>query len=434
MSGIRVGTFNGKFLPHLPSNKRRATLLAERIARYDYDVIALSEVFSDRARNALIDGLATQYPHSVQYIGSEKWLREDSGLMLFSKLPFDHLPPPGPFAHKKLRARSAGRDWPHVWFVEYDECCSSDCLAGKGAAYVLARLNDRPLHIFFTHMQAKYDFHTEEKQRRTRSIRRAQLAQMSSLIEHALADGNASTDNVLILGDFNVDGERSQVEPSGGPTESTDSEWSEALDMLNRLFPNGVLDVWDSHAPVEDAGHTYSPREPHARRDYILLSSPDTHDPLCVHHASLAHNLIGDEGAGPDEPEMSDHLGINVYINRPAPACHPGIATEIEAVNDTLSVAGRIAHPGGLQWFRVCAEGSLLVGPAEGSNVAAVEVFAATDISRPMSWTTPDRGGAASGNGNLRHYSNVGTCYIRVGDAKNSPVGDYRLTICHGGS
>lgn len=430
MSGVRVGTFNGRFLPHLPSNRRRATVLARRIAQYDYDVIGLSEVFSGRARSALVEGLAERYPYNVQYIGSTKWFREDSGLMLFSKLPFDPLPAPHPFAHTKLRASSSGftPDWPHVWFVEYAECCSSDCLAGKGAAYARTRLDGRPLHIFFTHMQAKYDFHDEEMQRRTRSIRAAQLSQMKRLIQHALSEGKAATENVLILGDFNVDGMRSGAAMSREP-ESSQDEWSETLASLNDLFPRGVLDVWDCHAPLEDPGHTYSSRAPLARRDYVMLSSADSDQPLCVHHVSLAHNLAGEEGADPDEPAMSDHFGINVDINRPAPACHPLIAGELTGLDGLPTIGGRIEHAGGLKWYKVDATGSLLIGRI-GEFDAGVEVFAACDISRPMRWK-PVAGNTSSANGHLRSYAVAGPCYIRVGDPKGSAVGDYRFTIGH---
>ncbi|MEJ2238294.1 MAG: endonuclease/exonuclease/phosphatase family protein [Gemmatimonadales bacterium] len=388
MSRLRIGTYNARFLPHLPSNKRRATVLAQRIARYDYDVIALSEVFSNRARNALLGSLAALYPYNVQYIGSRKWLREDSGLMLFSKLPFDPLPSPSPFEHPNLLASESGlaSDWSHVWFVEYDECCSSDCLAGKGAAYVLARLNGRPFHIFFTHMQAKYDFHNEEMQRRTRGIRTAQLRQMIGLMQHVLSGNRASTENVMILGDFNVDGLRSGAEtgPDGG---SSGSEWSETLGTLNKLFPNGVSDVWDCHTPWEDPGHTYSSRDPQARRDYVLLSSADTDQPLSVQQVSLAHNLAGEEGAAPDPRSGS--------------------------------------------WRRCYAAGSLLVGTAADSLANAVEVFAASDISRPIRWTHVTEG-TTSRNGDLRCYPVTGSCYIRVGDPKGSCAGDYRLTVANG--
>ena len=81
------------------------------------------------------------------------------------------------------------------------------------------------------------------------------------------------------------------------------------------LFPRGVLDVWDCHAPLEDPGHTYSSRAPLARRDYVMLSSADSDQPLCVHHVSLAHNVAGEEGADPDEPAMTDPSPPSVLIS-----------------------------------------------------------------------------------------------------------------------
>ncbi|KPJ91166.1 MAG: hypothetical protein AMS18_09210 [Gemmatimonas sp. SG8_17] len=156
---LRIGTFNARFLPHLVSNRRRARVLAERIAEYDYDIMVLTEVFSDRARRALLGRLSSRYRYIVQYVGSRRRLREDSGLMLLSKYPFEPLP--RSTAYGRGRMRSSGcqgsGDRPAVWFVEYADCCCTDCFAGKGAAYVRLAVNCRPLHVFFTHMQAKYE-------------------------------------------------------------------------------------------------------------------------------------------------------------------------------------------------------------------------------------------------------------------------------------
>jgi len=209
-AALRIGTFNTRFLPHLLSNRRRARLLAERIAEYDYDIMVLSEVFSERARRALLGEISSRYHYIVQYIGSRRRLRDDSGLMLLSKYPFQTLPKSTAYGRGRLRISGCqgSDDGPAVWFVEYADCCGPDCLAGKGAAYVRLGVKGRRVHVFFTHLQARYDFHGPKRQQRTREIRAAQLRQLSTLMREALSREPSVTDDVLLLGDFNVDGVR----------------------------------------------------------------------------------------------------------------------------------------------------------------------------------------------------------------------------------
>jgi endonuclease/exonuclease/phosphatase family metal-dependent hydrolase len=315
---LRVGTFNARFLPYLMGTRRRARRLAQSILEYDYDLIALSEVFAERARSVLLEHLAQAYPFNVQYVGSRRRLRIDSGLMLLSKLPFTPLPEPDSYRPNALRAIASGvtPDWSHVWFVEYDDCCCSDCLAGKGAGYLRVSLYGRPLHVFFTHMQAKYDWHSARKHERTRNIRFAQIGQLTTLIRAALGDRLAD-ENVLILGDLNVDGGRTATGDRDAETGEHD-EWAAMLDTLERVFPHGIDDVWDRYAPVAQRGDSYPAWRPHARRDYVLLSAPDPEQSIRVTDVSMAHNLArpsaGRRHAGSAKGHLSDHLGINVEL------------------------------------------------------------------------------------------------------------------------
>ncbi|MBE0595570.1 MAG: endonuclease/exonuclease/phosphatase family protein, partial [Gemmatimonadales bacterium] len=421
------GTYNARFLPHLPSNARRAEVLADRIRDGGYDLILLTEVFSGRARRILVGKLARDYPWNVQYIGSKRMLREDSGLMLLSRLPFDALPTSSRFHHPRVRASASGTtpDWTHVWFVEYTDCSHSDCLAGKGAGYVRVRPGGTAIKVFFTHMQARYDHHSPRKQARTRDIRRAQLQQLADLVREALgADGDPG-EPAIILGDFNVDGARSANghSPPSGPD---GDEWRSMLEHLNGLFRDGVIDVWDRYAPGADPGHTFSTRVPHARRDYVLMSATDPALPLSVHHAALAYNLASSNGQL--DHRMSDHLGINVDLNLPQAGCHPMDAHSVAAAGERMTVDGWIRHPGGLQWYRIAARGTFAIelGFSGANPTAALEVYDGGDISRPLGPV------AANGAGVLVHrrrYALAGETFIRVGIPRSGLSGEYSLSV-----
>jgi endonuclease/exonuclease/phosphatase family metal-dependent hydrolase len=435
---LRIGTFNARFLPHLLSNRRRARLLAERIAEYDYDIMVLSEVFSERARRALLGKLSSRYRYIVQYIGSRRRLRDDSGLVLLSKYPFQTLP--GSTAYGRGRLQISGcqgsDDGPAVWFVEYADCCCSDCLAGKGAAYVRLGVNDRRLHVFFTHMQARYDFHGPKKQQLTREIRAAQLHQLSTLVREALSREPSVTDDVLLLGDFNVDGVRTgEVHTAAEDAGYRDGEeWFAMLDTLSEHLPNGLVDAWHEHVPLADPGFTYPATQPAARRDYILLSAADRERTLCVQHVAIAHNLTAaaDDGVLRTErgtSHLSDHLGINADLNWSSAGCHPRDAHQVSLTSGRATVTGRIEYAGALQWYRLHGNGGFMIG-LEGSDCGiggTVQIYAASDISRPLL----PLGSTASSlvRSDPGCYILNGDCLVRVGEPQSLDVGEYVLTV-----
>jgi endonuclease/exonuclease/phosphatase family metal-dependent hydrolase len=424
---LRIGTFNARFLPHLPSNARRARVLAERIRAGGYDLIALTEVFSGRARRVLLEGLAGEYPWNVQYIGSRRLVREDSGLMLFSRVPFDALPATAPNGRLRVRACANGTapDRPPVWFVEYSECASSDCLAGKGAGYVRLRHAGRPLHVFFTHLQAAYDYHGPRQHARTRRVRTSQLRQLAALVQAALGPEGDRAANAVILGDLNVDGVRSTT----GAVQSGDgAEWRGMMELLNGCCAPGLVDVWDGHAPFADPGHTFPSWSPSARRDYVLLSAADPVRPLAVHQVSLAHELARPNDNG---DFLSDHVGICVDLNLHQTGCQPLDAHIVGEVGDGILVTGRIDHPGGLQWYAVERFGAVTldVTSLEDGLETPVAMYHAADISRPLPPADDGSGGASTG---VTRYLLEGASLIRVGEPTSRLAGTFNLRVTPG--
>src|SRR5690349_13066459 len=109
------------------------------------DVLALNEVFSEDARDVLVNLLKPEWPYVIESV-HEGDLEEDAGLMVFSQLPFVTLPGGGD-RRERFYADDAG----------------SDSWASKAA--VLVQVNRPAEHttLVFTHLQAAYD--TEEQYR-----------------------------------------------------------------------------------------------------------------------------------------------------------------------------------------------------------------------------------------------------------------------------
>jgi len=424
---LRIGTLNARFLPFIPSNARRARMLADRILDGGYDLFVLTEVFSRRARRILVDRLSGEYPWNVQSIGAAHGRRQSSGLMLLSRLPFEALPPSSRFRHPKVRASSTGvtPDWPHVWFTKYPACSWSDCLAAKGAGYVRLRIEGKPVHVFFTHMQATYAYQGRRRHSLAREIRSLQLEQLTDLVREALGGTDNGRRNVILLGDFNVDGARSA--PDGGTTPGPGGEeWRTMLERLDALVPGDLADTWDRYAPEPDPGYTHSTRHPVARRDYVLLGDCDPVLPLSVQQVTLAYNLA--EADGRTDDHLSDHFGVNVDLNRFQAGCHPKAAHPLDVATDPVRIRGEIRHPGGLQWYRLGARDSfeLNLDFSDGGDGEALEVYRATDISRPLAAT---RSSAAGRRGTVKRYEVVGETFIRVGRPKSEISGAYTLAV-----
>ena len=200
---VRVGFLNTRMLP-FSSAGSRADVIASRILAGDFAIVVLSEVFSETGRDRLVELLGTLYPFRVEYIGSEKLHRVDSGLMLLSRVPLSRIEGSPQFQTQRVRGNTELGSEPeqvagYVRFVEFDDCASADCWAGKGAGYVRTDLSGRPLHLFFSHMQASYGSHDDAARRKTVAARKSQRAQMASFIESVAGEGLLLGENALVV-------------------------------------------------------------------------------------------------------------------------------------------------------------------------------------------------------------------------------------------
>ena len=333
---VRIGVLNAKLLPFSGAGSR-AELLAARILGSDLDIVALSEVFSETGRSRLVELLGEAFPHRVEYIGSRKLHRFDSGLMVFSRLPLLAIPSTVPHATRRVRGRTAVGSDPdsvarYVRFTEFDDCARSDCWAAKGVGYVRVRTDDRSvsepgLHLFFTHMQASYASDEARRELETAAVRSGQRSEMAEFIEAVAGSGLERGEQALLVGDLNVDG---SADITGGIERRTalvGDERTRMLDELGPAFPAGISDTWRDHGPYGDPGLTFPVRRPTVRFDYVLASPPADDGGPCVRSIRRAWGLDVHRAPGSIdvslERQVTDHVGLVVDLVPQSGRCTP---------------------------------------------------------------------------------------------------------------
>jgi endonuclease/exonuclease/phosphatase family metal-dependent hydrolase len=427
---LRVGTFNTQLLPYMVSCGSGARSIAARIIEGGYDLIGLSEVFSNQGRRELLRFLSPHYPHGVWYLGSKNHLRLNSGLMLFSKLPLEDLGHDRRFlpGRGKTRLPRAGGEVSCVRFDEYTDRCCSDGLAAKGCGYVRISVDGHALHVFFTHVQASYLNHSVTRYLKTVNVRAAQIRQMATFMRTVLGGDSLSGENVLIMGDFNVHWSASGAGYPHRGSRLHGDEWESMFETFGQIFRGGLVDVWQRYAPAADMGLTYPAVRPNTRPDYILLSAADPEMPLCAQHVSVAHNLARDgRRAGATGPLLSDHFGVQADLNLPAPHGNAADACALAVDGNEICMRGYIRHHGGVQWYRLAAPGKYVirvVGASREANVST-ELYAEQDISRPLASRKGDAGDPVI----AKAYTVAGASYLRVGDPQDLVRGQYTLQV-----
>jgi hypothetical protein len=318
---LRVMTFNTQQLPWLgrvisglpvvgspggapePDPEGRARAVARAILdlplREQPDIVAFNEAFSETGRKWLLRSLKGKYPHVIEKLehpGPD--VEEDSGLMLFSKLPFITLP--------------NGDD--HIFEV-FSRTAGSDSKASKGVGLVRVNGPYDPTTVVFTHLQASYDAaNTENADIRADQLGvvRDQIRKLSELRVQQYA-------GTVVVGDLNI---------KGDPDDTT-GERNSAFSATPDTFGNEFDDAWraNMHPPGDpkdyDPGYTQrdTPTYQPNRFDYqCVWRDPSIDVGLVTHHMAVPIRLPS---------EITDHGALYAHLHRLSPNCTPALAIDL---------------------------------------------------------------------------------------------------------
>jgi endonuclease/exonuclease/phosphatase family metal-dependent hydrolase len=469
MDGVRIVTYNtqcrswgmeagaqGTLTP-ATSAEQRARSISQRIldSPQQYDVVCLNEVFDEDARDVFEGALLPSYPHAVlkadagspgagmlklaaaavvNQVPVAGWLDafglsagvlsdlralEDSGLMLFSRLPFDTVPPPAGF-----EGLLSG-DFPVVAYAPYAYGADSDAFAAKGVVYArLLRPGGDPLHLLMSHTQAD----PTAEIGKFSHIRARQFEQVAELAS-TMAGGWPFAEEMLFCGDLNVNGMR---DPNGARP-----EWRDLFDTPGSFLTSGLHDVWvheqrpqdlqnpGTPLPVEDPGMTT-----HLQRlDYMLRPpEPAFAGRLATQHVAIAYDLAQGTQA---TTYTSDHLPLRIDLNLPQD--HNTVWTAEPITRAQISPDFRSPHTllmdGEMHWYRIDEPGGYGFA-LDGEPRAGFEVYTADNFSMPMQPFTQVAEPVDADSPPLTRFAlPAAPFFIRVFDHERTGKTSYRLYV-----
>ncbi len=480
---VRMLTYNVQMLPSFFSastDPDNATRIARRIQASGYDFLALNEVFDEDARDAFLDVLKTPYPYHVDYLSGGTFPHEDSGLMFFSRFPFEPLPldtykvyKPGPnpnpppallnFGTGDCEATNCDR----VAYLEFQDCEDDDCMAEKGVGFVRVRNPENGVvyNVAFTHMQASYapfDYPASlddiDDAKDEYKVRQKQLDDIQTIISGSLTSAEFFEQPILVMGDMNVDGDLADPILSFDDVNRENLlEWDDDFGPNGGFFQTTLREGWAyENAPAIPSGNydrgltnisAWGAGSDGARLDYIFKS---TQRRLCSQHMTLAHNLRWSEpggtfietGLGPNgvgeggTQDLSDHYGVDLDMNIVEPACSPATADALAPyLGQWDSLGGALTRPGQIHWYRFDEAGTYSFAMSSSSD-AEYRVYQAADLTTPappFKQETTDAIVRDPRTGKLIHF--IGTeyraatppFYVRVYFADRTQTGPYSL-------
>jgi hypothetical protein len=198
MTALKIMTFNVQMLQliatTLQGQSERAEAIANDVADAIFslpaaqqpDVIAINEAFNEDGRDKLKARLSGTWSNVIDKIFDDLF-QEDSGLMLFSRLP--------------LLPVSGGNYHEHI----FDSHADTDSRASKAVGIIQVGTPIDKTTIAFTHLQAAYA--TEDQYD---DIRAKQLDAVFDAIEDVIQD-DGLRGRVIIMGDLNIRGDKGAV-------------------------------------------------------------------------------------------------------------------------------------------------------------------------------------------------------------------------------
>lgn len=445
---LRLLAYNVQCRPMVDNvdNAVRAQEIAWRIeaSPHDFDIVCLNEVFDEDAREKFVAGLKTKYPHYVERIGGDRGFAsslaatdgagytalavgfqaltlgflevfgksQDSGLMLFSRFPFDTWPDPA----------NAGATLPALQWKPYSKRTDDDALSEKGALAVRLRLPGGDKYVVsVTHMQA-----SPRDDEAHADIRFSQFEEAWDNLKPLISEGNREYDFVH-CGDMNVNG--AMTLPDAG---DAGREWKARFSQPM----HGPADYWDAVAfeqsphlweagraglthPV-DPGITVPTVNGDRRYDYFLTRPGTGHRTL--QHAFIDHPLCATVRSLPFTsdhwPVVADFLHDHVG---PGTSAARGIPVICDDTSPSFGTSGAL-RPGEIDWFCVLRSGTYEFATF-GADIA---LYAEDNLSRPLAaYQTLDRGAERSS----KYLLPNAPVFVKVQGSDRHARTDYALNI-----
>jgi hypothetical protein len=367
MHALRLMTFNVQMLPWIADvlagttndAPERADRVADAIEALPSDrrphVIAFNEVFDEDGRDRLLQRLSGGWPHIHKKI-DDGGVLEDSGLMLFSSLPFHTLP---------------NGDTLVTGF--YSASADDDAKSNKGFGIVQVGAPAEVTTIVFTHMQASY---TAEDQ--YRDVRVKQFDQIKDAVDSLVGVDPSAWRNVILVGDLNVRGDSGCVS----------DEWTSVFEVPQTQLFDRLDDGWRTymHVPGDPADHDPGYTNLNfatglrQRLDYQCVAKPiELRRSLVTHYM---HTPIRN---------ASDHWSLEAVIQQHSARCTPSDAVDVLASITGVSqpewpttvrvVPLQFVHEGSYQWLWVSRPGTFTLNT---SADVEHELFAMDDFTFPL--------------------------------------------------
>ena len=321
------------------------------------DIVAFNEVFDEDGRAGLKVRLSGKWPHVIEKI-HDGGLLEDSGLMLFSRVPF-------------LPLKTGG-----VWLERfYEEAEGTDAKSTKGVGVIQVTSPDGvalPTTIAFTHLQASYDAEDQY-----RDIRRKQIETVNGALNELIGNDPHLWERAIIMGDLNIRGD----------SDALTDEWTEIFAKQSTELTKHVYDGWRTcmHPPGDpsdyDRGYTNTEwtTGKKQRLDYMLFGEAHERALVPHHMASCIRNA-------------SDHFSLQAVVQQKSDHCQPQTAVELRSIGPVAGdtpgkptslriVQPELKLPGSFQWLYADRPGTFTFW---GASDLEVRCFVQSDLSSPL--------------------------------------------------
>ena len=425
----------------------KAAKIAEGIRLAAPDIVVINEAWDEAFRLDLAREMIAAYPNAVLTIDGMPPKVEDSGLMIFSKLPFAPLKAECQEPGSAMVLATPPNGPKSVCATIFDSGEGTDAYSSKGVGLAKFSLGGTAhVYVAFTHLQA------DDGESATR---REQLVRIQELIEHCgPAPTERSSSAVFLAGDLNVPGRLSVWEG----TVTAEPQWRQLFQEAGRIEyfaagePTGtperfLADSYRYYGSPDGQGLTSF--DPGATQGIAYSESATTIAAPCGADIECSGQRYDYVFQGPYRPYRLERVRVAWEVDPPTAAggrCnlsdHQPVIADYHTyfapnqsvrtakpivfgdADEVRSASGTLPSPRAMLWYRLEAPAGLY-GIVTSSQVARLEVFAQNDLSRPMA-PYPGSTGERIGP---KYYLPDPPYFIRVFPREGQQSGAFNLRV-----